>query len=307
MITWVLIDNKIGGNKQSIAIANKVANGYITKKIKYNFFASIPNAVTGPTLFGVDIKGSDIINKDLPDLIICCGRRLARISLYIKKQNNNKTKIVVILNPNFNYNKFDAVILPRHDLKNGKNVITYIGSLVEIDRKKIDDEVEKWKPIFNAYKKPIVSFFMGGDTKKIKFQAKDIEKIFILKESLLITTSRRTSKESEEFIKNNAGNNYLYLWNREQGANNPYHAMLEFADYLIITGDSINMLAEACSSGKPVYICFPKILNKKHNIFCEELIRDGYAKKFNGKLEKYEYKPLNELDNVAIKLKILLS
>ena len=44
---------------------------------------------------------------------------------------------------------------------------------------------------------------------------------------------------------------FFYQW-RPDDPNNPYLGILACADRLIVTGDSIAMLSEACATGKPV-------------------------------------------------------
>jgi mitochondrial fission protein ELM1 len=318
MITWALLDERVGSNKQTLAIADGISGDFAVKNIKYNVFVKLPNFILSRHLCGMNKRKSDDIFVNLPDLIICSGRRLANVALNIKKRNKNKTKIITILNPNFNFNKFDVVILPEHDNKIGKNVITYTGSLVNLDKNKKQNEVEKWKNTFSQYKKPFVSFFMGGDTKKTKFRPENLKNILNIKETLLISTSRRTGKKCVEMIEkkqvieisdneNLKFTNFLYNWNREYGQNNPYFAMLGVADYIIVTGDSISMVAESCGTGKPVFIYMPKkSLSKKHYNFCKQMVEKGYAKEWEGKLIDYEYRPLNELDVVIKKIKEIL-
>ena len=45
----------------------------------------------------------------------------------------------------------------------------------------------------------------------------------------------------------------LYRW-RPRDADNPYFAILALADEIIVTADSISMIAEACATGKPTYL-----------------------------------------------------
>ena len=45
----------------------------------------------------------------------------------------------------------------------------------------------------------------------------------------------------------------LYRW-RKDAEDNPFQAFLGIADRIIVTGDSISMLSEACASGKPVLL-----------------------------------------------------
>ena len=55
---------------------------------------------------------------------------------------------------------------------------------------------------------------------------------------------------------------YLYDWTWEHDSRNimkselgnPYYAMLRISDFFVVTGDSISILSEVCSTGKPVYV-----------------------------------------------------
>jgi hypothetical protein len=72
--------------------------------------------------------------------------------------------------------------------------------------------------------------------------------------TLLITTSSRTPGAS---IKALAGAltcpAELYRW-VPGSTENPYFGYLGLADSVVVTGDSIAMLSDACATGKPVYI-----------------------------------------------------
>ena len=72
--------------------------------------------------------------------------------------------------------------------------------------------------------------------------------------SLLVSTSSRTSKEAVEALQAAlSAPNYFYRW-QPADKTNPYLGILAWADRLIVTGDSIAMLSEACATGKSVKI-----------------------------------------------------
>ena len=63
--------------------------------------------------------------------------------------------------------------------------------------------------------------------------------------------------------------------------------MLSFSDELVVTGDSVSMISEACLYKKPVRIYFNKrICSPKHMIFCNNIIKEGYAFPFETLLKK---------------------
>lgn len=325
MIVWVLTDDKVGSNNQSIAVAENLSMYYKIKKIVYNSFIKLPNFIRKDTLIGINKSLSDDIMEDLPDIVISSGRRLSSVALNIKKRSGGKTFIINIMNPDMSFDKFDLVLLPKHDkisrklLKSG-NIIETNGSINRINSIKIKEESNKWKEFFNDYNRPLISLAIGGDTKNYKIDPEHFGKtidnlskiVNRIGGTLLITTSRRTSNDCLIKIREKVDcDYYLYDWrlenteNNEQKSNlgNPYYAFLGLSDFLIVTGDSMSMISECCSTGKPVYVYMPKeILGKKHMIFCQDMLRDGYIKEFKrttSKLEKYEYKPLNETKRIV--------
>jgi hypothetical protein len=67
-----------------------------------------------------------------------------------------------------------------------------------------------------------------------------------------VSTSSRTSDSAVDALQANIDvPNYFYRW-RPADTVNPYLGILAWADRLIVTGDSIAMLSEACATGKPV-------------------------------------------------------
>lgn len=319
MSVWVLVDDRIGSNNQSIAIAEQLSKNYVIKNIKYNCFIKIPNFIRQNSLLGIDLKNSDNIFEDLPDIVICAGRRLSSLALNIKKRNNNKTFIINIMDPNLNYTKFDLVILPKHDCINKKyeNIIETYGSLNRINKDKIESEIKIWENKFINYKRSIISFIIGGDTKNYNFDLDNFKEAFeniinIVKNMdgfLCISSSRRTSQNCINIIKNTITkykfdkNCYFYNWKDENGNNNPYYALLGVSDFIITTADSISMISESCSTGKPVYVYIPNTnLSKKHFRFYKDMLNNNYIKEFNkdtSKLEEYSYTPLNEVLRVV--------
>ena len=71
---------------------------------------------------------------------------------------------------------------------------------------------------------------------------------------MLITTSARTPQATIEILEKHLDcPAYVYRWT-ESSTDNPYFAFLELAHSVIVTGDSVSMLTEACATRKPVFI-----------------------------------------------------
>lgn len=88
-----------------------------------------------------------------------------------------------------------------------------------------------------------------------------------------------------------------YIWDGR--GDNPYLAFLAAADFLVVTADSVNMVSEAATTGKPVYVVDLKGGSSKFRRFHEGLRKDGVTRPFAGRLEHWTYAPLNDTARVA--------
>ena len=313
---WILADNRPGTVSQSIGLAEEIGFEYKIINLSYSIFASLPNCFFGDSLIRLskNIRKKLTESEYLPSLIISAGRRSAPIALHLKKQSQNQTKIIQIMRPECNLTKFDFVILPKHDLVDEskfKNVITTIGSLTKIRDNVIASEKEKFSPWFGNIEKIKIALLLGGSSKKTKFEKKSAERLAKISSDLaenmnavlLVLNSRRTSEEISETIKSNLKCDFQFFDWREVKNNNPYLAIIGYADFFIISGDSVSMISDCCSSGKPVYIFDEKkISSKKHRKFHRDLSSENYAKKLTKdifELKDFSPKKLQETKRVA--------
>ena len=66
---------------------------------------------------------------------------------------------------------------------------------------------------------------------------------------------------------------------------NPFGGLLAWADYLLVTSDSINMVSEACGTGKCVYVWRARECSRRFLAFHERLLETGRAREWRGELE----------------------
>ena len=90
------------------------------------------------------------------------------------------------------------------------------------------------------------------------------------------------------------------------GGDNPYFGMLAHADAFIVTCDSVNMITEACSTGKPVHVVqLPSPGRRgtgerdKFARFQRSLEKSGRIRFYKGQLETWDYEPLREMERIA--------
>jgi len=317
---WVLADDRPGTALQGVGLAEEIGFEYKTIKLEYGFFATLPNWFFSRSLIRLSKKSRKFFeNMDyLPTIVISAGRRLAPVSLFLKKQSQNRTKIIQIMNPNLDLEKFDFVILPKHDeVDESKfsNLITTIGSLTKTNEHLIAIEKEKFSPWFQNIEKTKIALLVGGSSKNTNFSkslasklAKNISLVANnMNATLLVLTSRRTGDELSNVLKENLTCDFKFFDWPKIIKENPYLAILGWADFFVITGDSVSMISECCSMGKPVYIFDDKdISTKKHRKFHHDLFAQNYAKKFIAglkKLEKFSSKKLQETKRVSMMIR----
>lgn len=319
----ILADEKIGTYSQAINLAKELDLEVQIINLKYSFFAKFPNFLFKNSLLqyskqtSIDLKNlSESLKLQKPKVIISSGRRSVLAGLFLKQQLENQPKIIQIMNPNYDFSKFDLIILPKHDnIEESKNVITTIGSLTKIDDEKLKNEKEKFAKVFAEFPNKKIVVLLGGSTKNTEFEIEIAKKLATslsivaqnMNYHLIILNSRRTPKEVSKIFENHIDENSIFFdWEKNKN-NNPYLASLGYGDFFVVTGDSVSMISECCSTNKSVYIFDDKsISSKKHKIFHQELYKNNNARSFDihlNKIEKFEAIPLNECQKIGKILK----
>ena len=88
-------------------------------------------------------------------------------------------------------------------------------------------------------------------------------------------------------------------------AKNTYLKNLSLSNEIVVTGDSMSMISEACETRKPVRIYYnTKFCSNKHIRFCNSLIKKKYAFPFDtlGK-KQLTIKVLNTSKKIALCIK----
>jgi hypothetical protein len=97
-----------------------------------------------------------------------------------------------------------------------------------------------------------------------------------------------------------AGQN-VFVWDGK--GDNPYFAMLGTADAIIVTADSVSMISEAASTGKPVHIIELEGGSAKFARFHQAMRNAGITRPFNGTLENWDYAPLDDTARAAAEIR----
>jgi len=256
---------------------------------------------------------SDPVTAPWPDILITCGRHSIPINMAIKKASGKKTFTIHIQTPNTNPANFDLVIVPEHDKLRGPNVLVTEGALGRITPELLESEGKRFRSSIESLPQPIVTVLVGGSNKCYDLTptvmtklAKDLSSLHDQTGcSFLVTTSRRTGHENESILTEALANLPHQIWTGQ--GENPYFGFLNLASAIVVTADSVNMVCEASSMGKPVYVFELPGGNRKFRHFHQRMQNLGFTRPFTGKLEQWSATPLLETRKIAANVQKILS
>lgn len=218
------------------------------------------------------------------DLIISAGSSLVPANIFAKADNNARN--IAIMDPGFLSRKFfNVCIIPEHDrVKESHNVIVTKGALNNISSKRLEEDAKKLSARVALSGKSKIGLLIGGSNENFILDADIIEKVLNeikdIDADILVTTSRRTSKEVEMLLKEKLKgfkNCRLLVIANEENFEFALTGIMGLSDIIIVSGDSSSMVSEAASSGKNVLVFEPKVVNKnnKHTTFLKNFDEEG--------------------------------
>ena len=309
----VITDDKLSSLNQcnslisELKITKKIKLRYI--KIKKSFFHFFPNSFIYLKLLIKLFYGWNI-EKDKINLIVSCGRIAAPYNLIFKKIYHCKN--LHILNPYFKKEEFSKIIIPKYDSSkflNKNNLILTSGTLV--DREKINLKKKKLLNTSKLFKKnyKIVLFLIGGNGKSSKILFSDLKKTIqqINKEKkveIVYCFSRRTPESIKNQVIENKKKDSLVF---PKKLFNPYWDLINIADFIFVTEDSVSMTSDALSTGKPTYIIPISKLKRKIKDFQTDLKNKKITRIYNQKLSIWKYKKFEESKIVIEQIKKILN
>lgn len=308
---WIVTPNGlIGTENQCIGVANALNIDYQIKRIELNQpWRGLTPLLKFENQFCFSTSG-DALEPPWPDLVIAAGRRAIPAARYIRKMSQRKTYVVFLQDPHCDTRSFDLVAAPKHDRVRGSNVIQTVGAPNKITSVQLDEAKKKFEKLFSPLPAPRVGVIIGGNSKTHRMTTditlKLCNQLVGLQQShncsLMITASRRTGDRNNFLIEQNLSHSEdCYLWDGR--SENPYLGILGWADYLLVTEDSVSMLCDAASTGKPVYKVALEGRSKKFDLFYKTLEDHGAMRPFCGKLASWSYERIQDADYVATAIK----
>ena len=255
-----------------------------------------------------------------PAVAIGCGRQAALATRLLRERG---ARVVQILDPRIDPCHWDLVIAPEHDELRGDNVVSMLGSLHPVDDAWLAQAHEDFS-VLAQLPQPRTTLLLGGpsrhagmDDSMLATQFARLERVLRREGgSLLVTTSRRTPDAWCALVRQHFAAIPGMRWfgakqarsnpavaNPAVDDDNPYPGLLAWADRIVCTPDSVNMLSEACATHAPVFVIDPTCTRGRLRRFNDDLLARGRMHALDDALDPFAVEPLRETARIAAEVR----
>lgn len=260
---WCLLAGRAGDDAQVVALARAIGWPFELKRLRFNRLRHGPNLLLGASLASLNRRQSDPLLPPWPDLVIAAARHSAPIAFWIRKRSCGRTRLVHLQYAEAPLDRFDLVLtMPHFCLPKRPNVLELTAPLNRPDPQRMADAESRWHDRIEAVPAPRTALLVGGSNAAFGLDPASAARLGREASrharerggSLMMTTSPRTPAAAADALE--AAFDVpalLYRW-RPDDPDNPYPAYLARADDFIVTADSSSLIAEACSTARPVYL-----------------------------------------------------
>jgi len=214
-----------------------------------------------------------------PRWVVGCGRQAALATRLLRDAGS---QVVQILDPRISHRYWDVLIIPEHDGVGGQNIIPVQGSLNPVNDAWLAAARIEFA-LLEPLPGPRLTVLIGGDSRHGKL-ADETEKTILemlprwhqdTGGSVLVTTSRRTPFGLTAAVVEQMRTLPGLCWTGPDDGVNPYPGLLAFADRIVCTADSVNLLSEACATLAPVCVLGIETASGGPGRFVRSLLASG--------------------------------
>ncbi|MBO9664330.1 mitochondrial fission ELM1 family protein [Dokdonella sp.] len=290
---WAISDGAAGNENQAVALARALgfAPRVLRVRLRQPWAALAPRLTLGASAAIREERG-EALAPPWPDLAIGCGRRAALVTRLLREWSARRCYAVQILDPRIDSAAFDLVVAPQHDGIDGDNVIRSIGALNTVDA----DWLAAGRARFSDFAQapaPRTAVLIGGSNRAQRIDEAYLDALLDRLAarhadeggSFLVSLSRRTPPALADKLRRAFAAFPGRFWSGDADGANPYAGYLGWADRIVVTPDSVNMISEACATGKPVYTFAPRAIEGKLAAFHAELAGSGHLRRLDDPLQ----------------------
>ncbi len=299
---WVMMGHKAGDNSQILALAEGLGWPFEVKHLVYRPTELVTNLLAPRTLLGIVRGRSSPLVPPWPDLIISAGRRNEPACRWVQARADRPVRLVHCGRPWAALECFDLVVTtPQYRLPKRPNVLHNTTPLQRVSESRLEAARAVCEPRLAQLPRPRIAVMVGGDAGPYVL---DREAAALLGRAagalarkqggaLLVTSSARTPKPAIDALEASLDcPAEVFRWAPDRAAENPYFGYLASADAFIVTGESMSMLTEACSTRKPVYMFDLDTGPELKWPLLEPLVGEVPALSWARRLRRLRYQPL---------------
>ena len=260
MRIWALLGPHRGDNNQILALAEALGLPFEEKLLNYNQLRRIPPALLGASFASLDEASRKLVEGGPPNLTISTGLRSVPVVRELKRRSGGRMRAVHLGFPRIHPRHFDLVVTtPEYPVPDAPNVVRIPFALTPHRARAVE---QSDRELLEAYPRPRRLLLIGGPTLYWQLPVNGLTAVVkrLLKTaeanggSILAVGSPRTPVEVLTAIRQTLESSSVpFLF--EPGDGPPaYPALIEAADEIFVTADSVAMVADAVTTGKPVGI-----------------------------------------------------
>jgi len=257
---WALLGPHRGDNNQVLALAEALGLPFEEKWLRYNQLRRLQPALLGATLKSVAADARAQLEGQPPDLTISTGHRSVAVVRALRKRSGGKMRAVHLGYPRISPKHFDLVVpTPEYPIGEAPNVVRIPFALSPHAAREVE---EADRDLLAPYARPRRLLLIGGPT--LYWQVPERRVIRAVRRllmaaawaggSVIVVGSPRTPAELLAAVASTLEDSSMpSLMAPAQGPPS-YAALIEAADEIYVTADSVAMVADAVMTGKPVGI-----------------------------------------------------
>lgn len=258
---WALTGARAGDNDQVVALAEAIGLPFETRQLEFNALCHLGPRLLGHSLASLtESSRAQLLSGPPPDLTISAGHRSVPAVQALRARSGCHTRSIHVGFPRISPAKFSLVIAtPQYPIADHPNLVRIPYALTRAVTADADAGDEA---LLAALLKPRRLLIVGGPTLfwKLDDDALLAKLADLLGEaardggSVIVTTSPRTPAELEQRIAQTLAKAEAATLLAKPGKPPRYESLLDAADSIRVTADSVSMISDAIWTGKPLAI-----------------------------------------------------
>ena len=305
-LVWVLTDGKAGDEQPLIGLAEAMGVTPVVRRLtpRRPFTWLMPWGPIDPK--DAPSKPGSPFAPPFPDICLATGRRAVPYLRELKALSPN-TFCVLFKDPRTRRHGADLLIVQQHDAPRGENVLVVTTAPNRLSRERLAQAHAAFAERLAPLPRPRIAVLVGGDSRHHRFTEADSARLIRGLETkledggaLMITPSRRTPASLAKALDGLGKRPLVHFWNGS--GENPLLAYLAWADEIVVTADSTNMVGEAAALGVPVQIFYPSGGHAKFERFLAALSEEAALGRFPEAPANARRAPVNSTPGLAEKI-----